>query len=439
MHGVHSDSGAFDFVTALLEDEFSSNAENTHLLRSRPRNVTHFIKSGPTPVQSSDSLSLSSQWLTRFSAPVEVVELPTATSDADLITLLTADIPVLVLNPIVTPPATVLQSPLYRTVFDHPHAVLVIIGIETPETRSYVQSLFASHSTLSERGSGKAREGVETFQTMRPKVVHVNPSQALESLHTLKENPGSLQAIGVYQHGKLSSRIADFDGAVRENLTDVKATLGNGAPPRAFTAIALLHQSLNLARRSLDDSLHEADNLTCRIGELLGETEKCKVSLHPEVLGLWDGIAGKETGTDEVKKAMTKSKEDVKHTLDRLRWWELLWRADDVQETVNRAIRQQWCRDLERTVRLHPLPPWIYGWVLTPRNITARLPHRSFTNRSNSTGQQNCAVTTFIRTPFSVLLFRHKQQLSTTYIVPYISTAPYRSPATPVRSERHVS
>jgi hypothetical protein len=347
---VHSNIEAFDLVTALLEDEFSSNTENTNLLRSRPRDITHSIHSCSTPVQSSNSLSLSSQWLTRFPAPVEIVELPTATSDADLITLLTADIPVVVLNPIVTPPNAVLQSPLYRTVFDHPHAILVIIGIETPETRSYVQSLLAPRSTGSEHGSGEVREGVETVWTKRPKVIHVNPLQALESLQALREDPGSLQAIGVYQHGKLSSRLSDLDSAVRENLTETKATLGNDALPRAFTAITLLRRSLNIARRSLDGSLHEVDDLTNGISELSGETEKTEVSLHLDVLGAWDDIPGQEIGTDEVKKAMSKSKEDVKRTLDMLRWWELIWRVDDVQEIVNEAIRRQWCRDLERTV-----------------------------------------------------------------------------------------
>lgn len=82
----------------------------------------------------------------------------------------------------------------------------------------------------------------------------------------------------------------------------------NGAPPRALTAIALLCQSLNIARRPLDNSLHEVDDLRCRIGEPLGETQKAKVSLRLDALGL-DGIAGKGTGTDDVNKAMTKSRE----------------------------------------------------------------------------------------------------------------------------------
>ncbi|KAF9645282.1 hypothetical protein BDM02DRAFT_606319 [Thelephora ganbajun] len=352
VHGVHSDPGAFDLVTALLEDEFS-NAENANLLRSRPRNITHSIQSGPTPTQSPDSLSLSSQWLTRFPTSVEIVELPTTTSDADLITLLTADIPVVVLNPIMTSPTTILQSPLYRTALDHPHAILTIIGIETPETQAYVQSLFASYSPRSEHGSGRVEEGNETKWTRIPKVVYVNPLQALESLQTLKQNPTSLQAIGNYQYGKLSSRISDFDSAVHRNLTEAKATLERDASFHVFTTVALLHRSLSFARRSLDAGSHEVDNLTCAISELLGETEKARVCLHPDVLGVWDDVPGKEIGTDEVRKALIKSREDIKRALDTLKWWKLLWRVDDVQEIVNMAIQRQWCRDLERTLIFH--------------------------------------------------------------------------------------
>ena len=354
VHGVHSDSSAFNVVTALLEDEFSSNPEDSNLLRSRPRNITHSIRSGPTPTQTPNSLSSSSQWLTRFSTPVEIVELPAAATEADLIALLTADIPVVVLDPIATSSSAVFQSPLYRTVFDHPHAIFVVIGIETPEARSYVESLFDSHSTRSERGPGKVDEGKGSVWTNRPKVIYVNPLQALESLRTLRENPGSLQAIEVYQHGRLSSRVSDFDNTVRGNLVEAKTTLGKDTSPHAFTAVALLHRSLNLARRSLDDSLYEADDLRRGIGELLGEAEKAKVCLYPDVLDIWEGTPGKDTGTDEVKKAMIKSKQDVQHALDKLKWWKLLWRVDDVQEIVNVAIQRQWCRDLERTVRLLP-------------------------------------------------------------------------------------
>ena len=405
VHGAHSDSGAFDLVTALLEDEFPSNSENTNLLRSRPRDITRTIQSGSAPTQSFNSLSLSSRWLTRFPTPVEIVELPTTTSDADLITLLTADIPVVVLNPIMTTPSAVLQSPLYRIVLDHPHAILAIVGIETPETRSYVQSLFASYLHRSERGSGGVEE---TMWTKLPKVIYVNPSQALESLRTLKKNPTSLQAIEDYQHGKLSSRISEFDGAIRENVTEAKVVLGKDASSRAFTAIALLHRSLNLARRSLEDGSREVDDLARGISKLLGETETIKASLHPGVLGIRDGVPGKTTGTDEVKRAMIKSKEDVKHTLDALGWWKLLWRVDDVQGIVNAAIHRQWCKDLEHMVCVSPFTDSL-AEVLRSCTSLARLPHRSFTSHSNSARGYDCTTPTLVPPSLSVLLSSHIQ------------------------------
>ena len=248
--------------------------------------------------------------------------------------------------------------------FDHPHAILAIVGIETPETRSYVQQLLASYSSRSERGSGQGEEGAETIWAKPPKFIYVNPSQAIESLQTLKKNPTSPQAIGEYQYGKLASRISDFGTAIRKNLAEAEANLGKDSPFHAFTAVALLHRSLNIARGSLDESSREAADLARGISELLGETEITKLRLRPDVLGIWDGASGREAGTDEVKKAMAKSKEEVKRSLDALGWWKLLWRVDDVQEIVNAAIHRQWCKDLERTVWLSLSFGCIHGRIL---------------------------------------------------------------------------
>ena len=396
-------------MTALLEDEFPSNPEHANLLRSRPHDVTHTIQSGSTPTQSPNSLSLSSQWLTRFPTPVEIIELPVATSDADLIGLLTADIPVVVLNPIMTTLNAVLQSPLYRTVFNHPHAILVIVGIETPETRPYVQRLVASYSSRSEWGSVQGEEGAKMIWAKPPKFIYVNPAQALESLQTLKKNPTSPQAIGEYQHGKLASRVSDFGSAIHENLTEAKATLGKDAPPHAFTAVALLHRSLNVARDSLVESSREVDDLARGVSELLGEAETAKVCLHPDVLGIWDSVSGRETATDEVKKAMIKSQEEVKRTLDALGWWQLLWRVDDVQEIVNAAIHRQWCKDLERTVWLSLGFGCIHRWILNSCALLACLSHRPFAIHPDSAQRQDRTTPPLFPPHLSILILRHRQ------------------------------
>jgi len=240
-----------------------------------------------------------------------------------------------------------------------------------------------------------------------PKLIYVNPSQALESLRILKKNPTSPQAIGEYQHGKLASRISDLGGAIRENLTEVKATLGKDTPPHAFTAVALLHRSLNIAQGSLGDSSREADDLARGISELLGETETTKVCLHPDVLGIWDGVSGREVDTDEVKKAIIKSKEEVKRTLDTLGWWKLLWRVDDVQEIVNAAIHRQWCKDLERTVWLSLGFGRIHGWILNPCTFPACLSHRSTAIHPNSAQRQDCTTPPLFPPPLSVLILRY--------------------------------
>ena len=102
-----------------------------------------------------------------------------------------------------------------------------------------------------------------------------------------------------------------------------QAIPGKGTPQVA-TTIALLRRSLDLARRALDGSLREVEDLGCGISEVLGEIERPQVSPRPDVLGIWDGVSGKEAKMGGVEKVVVKSKEDVKRTLDALGWWKLM-------------------------------------------------------------------------------------------------------------------
>ena len=67
----------------------------------------------------------------------------------------------------------------------------------------------------------------------------------------------------------------------------------------------------------------------CGISEVLGETERPKVSPRPDVRGIWDGVSGREVEMGGVEKVMVKSKEDVKRTLGALGRWQLVesWRC----------------------------------------------------------------------------------------------------------------
>ena len=152
----------------------------------------------------------------------------------------------MVFDPIMIYPTSVIQSPLYRPVLNHPRAILVIIGVETSEARSYVQSLFASHPSRSERGSGEVEDSAKATWAKHPKVIYVNPSQALESLYAQQKNPTSLRAIENYQRGRCF-RVSGLGSAVHRCLTGSQATPGKDAPSQVVTAIALLRRSLDLA------------------------------------------------------------------------------------------------------------------------------------------------------------------------------------------------
>ena len=63
-----------------------------------------------------------------------------------------------------------------------------------------------------------------------------------------------------------------------------------------------------------------------------------------------------DEGRNEVQHAVEQSKKDIKAVLNRLTWWKLLWKVDDVGDTVTDAVNRAWCRDLEYKVRTHPHP-----------------------------------------------------------------------------------
>lgn len=65
-------------------------------------------------------------------------------------------------------------------------------------------------------------------------------------------------------------------------------------------------------------------------------------TIHAEAFGSSDGQV--------VQDAVTRAKQVVRPTMDRLTWWRLLWKVDDVAEIVTSSVNRAWCRHLEDQV-----------------------------------------------------------------------------------------
>lgn len=242
---------------------------------------------------------------------MQLVELPHNTSSPH--TLLAADFPIIVVNPITTP----LLS-LDPFILDHPNAILVIVGIRSPETDSVVKSLFTEGLT----------------------VLYIDPSRALTSLQTFKANTSSLESIDAYQYGTLVSGINELSKVLLERTHKLKDV-------QRFTGISLLCRSLDASRVAIHDADIETDRLYDSVSRLKARVEDTKARVHMETL--------RASGKDDVRLALEKAKTELTLVLDNLKWWSLLWRVDEVGEIVGSAVDRVWCKELEQQVHSQPL------------------------------------------------------------------------------------
>lgn len=241
---------------------------------------------------------------------MQIIELPHTTKNPQ--TLLTADFPIVVVNPVTTP-----LSSLDTSFLDHPNAILVIVGIRSPETDSVVRSLFAD----------------------KPTVLYIDPFRALASIQAFKSDPSSLKSIDTYQYGSTVSGINDLSKVLLQRTNNLESL-------KRITATSLLQRSLNASRVAIHDAKIETNRLCDCISHLKARIEDTKSRVQRDTLGTGE--------KDDVKYALDKAKAELALVLENLKWWTLLWRVDEVGEVIGSAVDRAWCKELEQRVRSSP-------------------------------------------------------------------------------------
>jgi hypothetical protein len=142
----------------------------------------------------------------------------------------------------------------------------------------------------------------------------------------------------------------DFLGS---NLPQLSATISRLLSPRPTTlpsqpipalrleaalatvrgALAASHVFVSGAQSEIDGAWRTVDSLRDHVAEVRAKAEK-------EVFG--------ETEADKVQEAFAGAEKHVRRTVDNIRWWQLLYKADDVTYLVWTAIRGGWCQGLSQ-------------------------------------------------------------------------------------------
>lgn len=355
-------AGSEELITALLQDPLASTDEYNAAIRERwgrasegqetlliewvARSTSACLaytytntREGSTSKDESASgtLRVPSSWFQRFSHPTQLLEYPPAPSAVLDRILLKADIPILLLNPLTTPPSSLLKHTLLTR---NPNAIIIISTIpSSPEAATHIRKLISSSSSSIETDiDAETRAGA--------KVIFVDPHLALRALSTLASDPKNARNVQAYQHDYTLSNLSLVTASIDAVLAKFPATSKPGMGMiRAETALTRVRLALEACRAVVRAEERDLDAVFLRANELRGLVEEARARAHAEVLGA-------KAGEPEVAAAMKLAAGDMKAVMDHLTWWRMLGRVDEIGLIVGNAVRRVWCKDLETKVGL---------------------------------------------------------------------------------------
>ena len=268
---------------------------------------------------------MRSAWLQQFPVPVEIHELSPdsiraqTSSHAPALSLFSADIPIIVCNPLTTTLSDLFANASIP--WTHSNTILVLTAPVPPAIFQTVCA--AAPASLT--------------------VLSADPTLALKALHTLSTNPSSLSSVERYQEGFSESKVSDVSTTISRKLIAAESTDGNILPAlRRQNALDLVSDSLNACRRAVKTVELETDRTRKGVSNLRSQMEEFRAKISPDVFGVEE--------KSEVKEALERAKQGVQETMNRLTAWRMVWKVDDIADTVNASIDRAWCRDLEGKV-----------------------------------------------------------------------------------------
>ncbi|TRM69509.1 hypothetical protein BD626DRAFT_553968 [Schizophyllum amplum] len=304
--GVGEDSGARELVTALTEEPFSSSKaasrwENVQGDRLQIR--SDGLSESNTREDDKDStFVVSSPWLNALDAEVFELRRPLSSESASY--AFRAHVPIIVRNPAVTS-----DEPVPLPI----HSPLKLLILNAPP-----RGPLPDH----------------------PTTIAVDTQRAAAALETLNANPGSPAAVQLYQHDFAASNIQAVFDAIRARISalgparrDARRTYVHGVLLGAFAAC---HDALANARS-------ECETVEDRISALERRVEEYREAAPRAVL---------QNG-NHVTRALEHTERRLTEVLDRLTWWRMVSRVDEVSNVVADAVERLWCTELEQHLVFH--------------------------------------------------------------------------------------
>ena len=244
-------------------------------------------------------------------------------------TIYQADVPIIVCNPIATPLSTILASPL-------PHNAILVLtsNISQANLDEIIQQKLAASPP-------HRRLPFKIFKT-----IAVDPRRAVEAVHALQSDSQSVFAIQRFQTDFLSSAIVSVTHALHDKLESNSSTSPLLAL-RAKTALYHIQDALCAVLTSIREMRHDLDQASVEASNLRARFEESQARVQGDVFG---SPLGDKTDVDQVAEANRLAEAEMRPVMDRLTWWRMAWRVDEISSIVGRAVTRSWCQALEKKV-----------------------------------------------------------------------------------------
>ncbi|KAF8813850.1 hypothetical protein BYT27DRAFT_7250731 [Phlegmacium glaucopus] len=344
--GVDEWSGAQEVLTALLADPLTNTGPQFDSLNNRWSDATQErveISYGTTLDGSSSSLQLQSSYLAQFDVPIQITELrmPTAYQSKRLASLssvlenpaiFTADIPIIVCNPITMPLSTILAAPL-------PHNTILVLSSSVPQAD--LDEIIQQQLSASPPHHGPP------FR--RLKTISVDPKRAVGAIHTLQSDRQSLTAIQRFQDDFIGSKISTVTHALHDKLKS-NTSMSPLLSLRTKAALYRIQDALCACLASVRELRHDLNQASIDASNLRAKIEEVQARVEGDVFG---GRPGDKTAVDEVAEAIRLAEAEMRLVMDRLTWWRMVWKVDEISSIVGHALARTWCQALEKKLILH--------------------------------------------------------------------------------------
>ncbi|KAH6914342.1 hypothetical protein BKA70DRAFT_1182465 [Coprinopsis sp. MPI-PUGE-AT-0042] len=351
VHGLDECAGAEDLVTALVADPLGPS-EHWKAVQERWNSAGERVTISHSPDLSIQpgSLTLPSPSLQRFPVPLEITELRTPPStrapsshsldNTTLSQLFEADIPILLVNPLVTSLDTLLSTPLPRN---------TILIVRAPPSPSFdVSRLLVSLP----RSASK------------PTIILADPSRASKAIQLMQSNSTtSSSTVQRFQDEFTGSNISAVTSVLQDLLQapakSVGATKHTGLASdylRVKFALAKLEDALSACLASIEGIKTKLDQACVEASRLSDRVEETSAKVEHDVLGPSSSLPpspqNRNAKGNEVQEALKQAEKQMQEVMERFTWWRMIWRVDEITNLVSSALERTWCPELERKLLL---------------------------------------------------------------------------------------